>query len=125
MANDAQLKKAVESYVVVLDTCFAMQDPFDSFLANCKPELQRNHILVPYKVVQELLSVLQKHDDREHSAQYTLHLLEVAIKDGVAEYRRDADDDKVINDAVISRVVERLLPQRDVLVLTHDSNLTT
>jgi len=125
MQNGSRLDKALAKYVIVLDTCFAMQESFDAFLQNYKPVLQRNHVLVPYRVVQELNRILDLRDDRQHVAEFTLLLLETATKEGTAEYRRDPEDDRVINDAVISRVVEGLLPRRDVLVLTHDSNLSS
>ena len=124
MRNSSRLDTALARYVIVLDTSFAMQEAFDAFLQNNKPTLQRNRILVPYKVVQEVNRIIDLHDDRGHVAEFTLHLLERATKDGIAEYRRDPQDDKVVNDAVISRVVEGVLPRRDVLVLTHDGNLT-
>ena len=123
MQGISRLDKAVKMYVIILDTSFAMQDSFEAFLNRHKPALQHNQVRVPFRVVQELNSIIERGGDRKDRAALTNRRLEKARSDGIAEYRRDPQDDNVINDAVISRVVEGILPHRDVLVLTHDEDL--
>jgi rRNA-processing protein FCF1 len=114
---------ALGTHVVILDTCFAMQPSFEGFLANYGPTLRKNRLIVPYKVRQELDRLVALQDHRLAAAQKTIQLLETALLNRTAEYRRDPEDDLVINDNVIVRVVKTLLEKRDVLVLTHDREL--
>ncbi|MDR1486286.1 MAG: hypothetical protein LBT09_15895 [Planctomycetaceae bacterium] len=127
------IEQALQSYVILLDTCFAMQpdEAFKLFLKRFETVLRKNPINVPYRTITEL-SRLQRDAtgvDRDRNnvselARKAHNCIARAQKEGLIRLREDPNKDKiVINDAVIHRVVADVLQRKPVLVLTHDRAL--
>ena len=49
-----KLEDAIKSYVILMDTCFAMKDEFESFIIRYRSDLVENPIKVPSVVISEL-----------------------------------------------------------------------
>ncbi|MDR3108271.1 MAG: hypothetical protein LBU65_01110 [Planctomycetaceae bacterium] len=127
----ANIQQALESYIILLDTCFAMQpgNAFKFFLAQNENVLKRNSINVAMKVIQELHGLRNAkpetcdEPDVPEKAQKAHNRIAKAQKKGLITLRQDPIDNKSNNDAVMVRVVQQVLFSKPVLLLTHDRNL--
>ena len=123
--SETQTQKILSNSKVVIDTCFAMNDRFQSFLETYGDVFQGNNIIVPRKVVSELTSIIDKNDNRLKDAEVAYHVIWDAIEKKMVELIKSANEDLIKTaDQVIVQGVQSLLLKYDVLVCTQDNALT-
>jgi hypothetical protein len=129
------LDHAVKSYVILLDTCFAMHGGFKVFLQRYENELKTNPIKCPTIIVKELEHLAKQTNRLSNDGSNTSELTKKAIgrinkaaQKGLIQFvgdNLDANTPKIIGaaDAVFVSRVNQILLNKPVLMLTRDNNL--
>lgn len=128
------LDQAVKSYVILLDTSFAMSEAFKHFVEKYETELKRNPIKVPTVVVGELEHRAKRphptNPDAQELARKAVGRINKAAAKGIIESVGDKFDAQTPKqhgtaDGVIFSRVSQILMRKNVLVLTRDRGLAS
>ena len=115
------LKRVLRTHKILADTSFLLQKGFASFIDQYREILSSNPILVPKRVLEELIILRQKRRELVSRINDTLELLN--RNQSLIDIRGEPSDSHCTVDQVLSRVVEQHIGRVNLLILTNDRAL--